>query len=1015
MILGLFKNRKTGKVSKAFGAGKALESGKIGGSGKSIKQTGRTLLEMLMVLAITGVLSVVALVGFTYAMNKHKANETIYDVMLRGTNVPMVDENYATREVGHKFRFSGLGDGVYYEMETVKDGGASYYVEAFDVPYRVCKHILKMQPTDINQIVVGDMVFKGDNDICGSEDGLSMKFCFGEDGEICDGTGLKPGPDPDPWQDPCMKVPEIKVDGLLYSVESCNSPCAIDGFSFTQDGCEYCFEIKTVSDCQIVYNNGCFDEIRKGTDGCFYCRQSSYAACPEGVNVLYRDVCGNEECGPCTNPNGCGCPECTYPIDMVGGVPTCQSVCFGKWCTNGEWSIGKDKCGCDICTQCPEETPVYCKSLTDTWCCGEGKVCGPGVGKCLDSCPTEKPQECSNEVTKWCCAEGKVCGQEQDDCLHSCPKETPVSCQNETDKWCCASNKICGQEKGSCVCGYECPECQTLNEITCLCDPKVCEPCPEGQTVIDQDTCGCDVCSVCPLTKQACQLGEETWCCAKDEVCGQEKDSCLDNCPTETPKSCANETGKWCCTEDKFCGSETGSCLDNCPTETPVSCQNETDKWCCAEDKFCGSETGSCLDCPTETPMSCQNETDKWCCAEDKLCGSETGSCLDECPTETPKSCANETGKWCCGKDKFCGTETGSCLDNCPTEKPVSCQNETDKWCCGKDKLCGEETGSCLDECPTKRPILCQNETNTWCCAEDKACGTKAGFCTCQTVEELACDSGYYPVISDSGCAYDCVMVCPPNTAMLTTAYTGSDPDIKEATKSDPVTALCIGLTGLGDNGGTGGLYSAWDECLKQNCFWVPEGDPFRGKGTCCCNGDNEVCCNRFKWNWCEEIGQCCKYMDQCVVSEGRCCTVKECAYNYNNPTGAIGSDCKVTGYSNPTTTGDTLSMSVSSCGDGKYCNILYSESNCTGSLDYTGATTMYGTCQLLTSNAGTCRQNLHLNASIISPIDGCASGTYCQILYPNEDRTGGLGRTGASTMYGYCLPMTRNNGKCSN
>ena len=56
------------------------------------KQHGRSMLEMLAVLAIIGVLSIAALVGFTYAMNKHRANETIYDVMLRGTNVPMIDE-----------------------------------------------------------------------------------------------------------------------------------------------------------------------------------------------------------------------------------------------------------------------------------------------------------------------------------------------------------------------------------------------------------------------------------------------------------------------------------------------------------------------------------------------------------------------------------------------------------------------------------------------------------------------------------------------------------------------------------------------------------------------------------------------------------------------------------------------------------------------------------------------------------------------------------------------------------
>ncbi len=142
------------------------------------KQHGRTLLEMLAVLAIIGVLSITALVGFTYAMNKHRANETIYDVMLRGTNVPMIDENYYSKPSGYEFHFAGLGDGTYYPMTTKKDGGSSYYVEATGVTYRVCEMILKMNPTDIDQILVGDTVYQGDSDICGSNDGLAMRFCF---------------------------------------------------------------------------------------------------------------------------------------------------------------------------------------------------------------------------------------------------------------------------------------------------------------------------------------------------------------------------------------------------------------------------------------------------------------------------------------------------------------------------------------------------------------------------------------------------------------------------------------------------------------------------------------------------------------------------------------------------------------------------------------------------------------------------------------------------------------------
>ena len=179
------QKRTAGAVSSKMigGAPTRASSPRRGG-----KQKGRSMIEMLGVLAIIGVLSITALVGFTYAMNKHRANETIYDVMLRGTNVPMVDENYASKPAGHEFRFPDLPAGTYYPMTTKKDAGSSYYVEATGVTYRVCELILKMNPTDIDQIVVGNTVYQGDSDICGTSDGLAMKFCFGEDGTICDGV-----------------------------------------------------------------------------------------------------------------------------------------------------------------------------------------------------------------------------------------------------------------------------------------------------------------------------------------------------------------------------------------------------------------------------------------------------------------------------------------------------------------------------------------------------------------------------------------------------------------------------------------------------------------------------------------------------------------------------------------------------------------------------------------------------------------------------------------------------------
>ena len=48
----------------------------------SKQSTGRSMIEMIGVLAIIGLLSIGGLAGYTIAMNYYKANETIYDVML---------------------------------------------------------------------------------------------------------------------------------------------------------------------------------------------------------------------------------------------------------------------------------------------------------------------------------------------------------------------------------------------------------------------------------------------------------------------------------------------------------------------------------------------------------------------------------------------------------------------------------------------------------------------------------------------------------------------------------------------------------------------------------------------------------------------------------------------------------------------------------------------------------------------------------------------------------------------
>lgn len=75
----------------------------------SISSYGRSMVEMLSVLAVIGILSAVALLGYNWAMTYYRANETIHDVMIRGTNVPMIWEDYDGYLDPHEFEFAELG------------------------------------------------------------------------------------------------------------------------------------------------------------------------------------------------------------------------------------------------------------------------------------------------------------------------------------------------------------------------------------------------------------------------------------------------------------------------------------------------------------------------------------------------------------------------------------------------------------------------------------------------------------------------------------------------------------------------------------------------------------------------------------------------------------------------------------------------------------------------------------------------------------------------------------------
>ena len=107
--------------------------------------------------------------------------------------------------------------------------------------------------------------------------------------------------------------------------------------------------------------------------------------------------------------------------------------------------------------------------------------------------------------------------------------------------------------------------------------------------------------------------------------------------------------------------------------------------------------------------------------------------------------------------------------------------------------------------------------------------------------------------------------------------------------------------------------------------------------------------------------------------------------------------------------------LNTTSCPSGQYCRVAWTSDTCSGDLSSTGASTMYGVCEKMTSNGGSCKQNVHLTDSYLKEETGCSSGMYCKLTSSSEDYSGSLGSTGSDPMYGYCLSMNSTNKTCSN
>lgn len=145
-------------------------------------QFGRTMTEMLGVLAVIGVLSIGAISGYRLSMNKLRANELINEMNTRRVALYqqfLKDPENVDMEMGEQTK-----QGYKISAETDKSEENVFYMKVETIPLGVCKELLSRNWKAPLSIYVDDVLAKnGETSGCGENDTVKMTFKFDKYGD----------------------------------------------------------------------------------------------------------------------------------------------------------------------------------------------------------------------------------------------------------------------------------------------------------------------------------------------------------------------------------------------------------------------------------------------------------------------------------------------------------------------------------------------------------------------------------------------------------------------------------------------------------------------------------------------------------------------------------------------------------------------------------------------------------------------------------------------------------------
>ena len=391
MIRKLFQSNQKAEHTDS-GANRVVDSfeelQKNASKRQKLAEYGRSMVEILGVLAVIGVLSVGGIMGYRYAMEKYRSNDIVYEVNLRATDVwhryqemplPYPNEDEET-DFPEYPTVTGTGFPIY--MESKPDVAVKIYVE--EVSPRICRQVLNMPLIDVIKglqfVQVNDVKYTGDVGICGDMNGSAQNemvftiFLNSESDSLINENCVEESD-----CSSCCGTPVCNGDTL-----TCEDACTGNASRpyCLQESCS-CVECLEPSDCASKGSQYTCSEI---THTC----ERIEEACVDGEE--FRTP--NGVCVPCDNPNNFlvsktiyenpalgfrdgksgleQCALCQNPTRYSGDVDDDTSYCSYA-CTNG-YSYQALSEGCISCTdKTPHKITGDTVSKAQCLACGEDR------------------------------------------------------------------------------------------------------------------------------------------------------------------------------------------------------------------------------------------------------------------------------------------------------------------------------------------------------------------------------------------------------------------------------------------------------------------------------------------------------------------------------------------------------------------------------------------------------------------------------------------------------------------